>query len=283
MPKKNPPNLVRIEESLDGVMIQALNETSPGLGTKLHRILSALGQAHTAQTGARGPIGIQKQIKLDNKGRVDPAIRLLGNRLSGGAPAEEEDDFVIFSQLRSMLDCEALAKTLEGCADDTGFGQQQPEDGIPGEPGAPGTGTCSTLEFGESHSVDTGLTACYAVQAFNEYVYICGVDGSDPTLNIYRVKANLTLEFLANLVLSQEIRQMVLHGHYLFGCRDGAGSQLVLALDVANPWAPTETDSLDVGFAAQGLYADGVWLFVVGETDVASVDITNPAALRKAN
>jgi len=80
---RNLQNLRRVEESLNGGEIDALNKMLPGLGSKMQRILSTLGKAHSAQSGHFGPVGIAKQTQSDNRGVTQPALVLGGGAATG--------------------------------------------------------------------------------------------------------------------------------------------------------------------------------------------------------
>ncbi len=215
MPKKNPPNLTRIEESLSGEEIAALNEVKPGLGSKLHRLLSAHGQSLSAQAGHKGPIGVVKQTKIDG-GNVAPGIILDGNRISGGAPAVEDNDFVTLKQVRAMLECDSLARTLEGCAGDAELGT------LDLDPDAGGGSGCQEMAIGHSKSFDTGMTACHTVVALNEHVYVTGLLAGNPTLEIFRWTTSGEVPFylVGSLALTANggivASHSVLQGHYLY-------------------------------------------------------------------
>lgn len=100
---KNPQNLSRVEESIDGGEIAALNLIEPGLGNKLHRILSALGNAHAAQAGHKGTVAIKAQTAKDERGRVVPGMTFSGNRAADAADAIDDSDLVTLRQARRLL------------------------------------------------------------------------------------------------------------------------------------------------------------------------------------
>lgn len=282
-------NLAITKLSLDGGHVAALNKLSDGLGFTLVRIFAALGNTQEAQSGHKGSVGVAKQTKKDNRGLLKPGLKLNDGRIAEVGDPEDDQDAVNLRTLRSALNCEQLAKLLEECADDLDVlepvNNPNPDvDPGTGDPGTDGTGSCSPIDFTEPKIVDTGMTQCHTVRAFNEYVYVCGFDDPNPKLQVYRLQANGKPVLLSFQVLSQECRRFVLQGHHIFGCNDGADSQMVLSLDVGNPWDPAELDSLDVGFPAAGLYADANWLYVVGgEDDIAVIDFTDATALRKVN
>lgn len=190
-----------------------------------------------------------------------------------------------YPEVQNML--ERLRRQLAALQNRVDAGPGGGGDGGDEPPGTiPGISPCSVLAIGyeETGSINTGLTHIYGVRALNEYAYVAGMHGTDPTLQSYRIKADGNFVLLNSLILSQQIQRFILHGSFLFGCRDGADGQNLISVDIGTPWNLAEKDQLDVGFAAYGLDAQGCYCYVVGGTnDVAVVDVSDPSVLRKVN
>ncbi len=110
-------NLRQMRESLSGEEIAALNAVSDGLGLKLHRLISTLGNIQAAQAGHAGPVLIAHQTKKDPQGKTPDAIRLQGGTIGDASPATKDDQYVTLAQIRQLLLCENLAKILSECVD----------------------------------------------------------------------------------------------------------------------------------------------------------------------
>lgn len=103
MSRNRPRNLTQIEESLTGQEIKALNATSPGLGDKMHRLISMLGQAHSAQAGFKGPVGFAKQQGRDELQRELPGFMLSGQRAADADDAIDDTDLTTLRQVRRLI------------------------------------------------------------------------------------------------------------------------------------------------------------------------------------
>ncbi len=191
-----------------------------------------------------------------------------------------------YPEVQNML--ERLRRDLAALQAQVDAGEDPGGDGPPDPPPGtiPGIGPCSVQSIGyqETGSIDTEMISIYGVRALNEYAYVAGLSGSDPTLKAYRIKGDGSFVLLDSLVLSQQIQRFILHGSFLFGCRDGADGQNLISVDIGTPWALAEKDQLDVGFPAYGLDAQGCYCYVVGgSAGIAVVDISDPSVLRKMN
>lgn len=163
MAKTKASNLTRVEESLSGKEIEALNGLEPGLGAKVHRLLTTLGNVQGAQAGHQGTVVIAEQKPTDATGTQPDSMQLQGGKIGDASPAERDDQYVTLGQMRSYLTCENLAGILADCIED--------EIDLTGQ----GKPACSPTGLGHPKSIDTGLTTHFAVEVQNEFVYVLGV------------------------------------------------------------------------------------------------------------
>jgi len=260
-------------------MVEAFN----GLLRQQHEFNKRIVEQADAQAGIRGTVVAARQTKRDTRNLNMPSISLDGGRGADCDDPVDDMDIVNLRTLKRLLKCSNLVKILDGCLEFdemiAAFAGGDDDDDDGGDGGG-GVG-CAPATFEHRLEIDTGLTSVEQVRVLNEYVFVAGVESSDPTVQSYRIRED-GFSLLDSLVLSQEIRRFVLHGQIIYGCRDGADSQNLLSISVRDPWNLAELGSLDVGFAAQGLYAQGGYLYVVGD-EIAVVNITNPEEMVKVN
>jgi hypothetical protein len=269
MPKdKVPQNLRRVEETLSGEEIAKLNETFPGLGNKLHRILSLLGTGISAQAGHKGVVGIRAQKGTDSRGRPKPSMDLQGGRISDMGDALDNQDAVTLKQIRRLIDPENL-KQLLSKVDPSEIGTQGP-------PGAAGGNACTAYELRDRRKATTGLSDAHSVHVLNEFVYVFGVNGADPTLELYRINAARDLAFVDSIVLTQELRRTCLHGDHIYGAVDGASSTVMFVISVDKPDAMAEVGSLDVSEVINDIHVQGLYAWLGTAAGVIAVNISNP-------
>lgn len=270
MPKTQAPqNQRRIDESLSGDEIAALNEVTPGLGNKMHRLLSALGAGLAAQAGHKGTVGIKLPKKKDARGNVEPGLRMDGGRISDLGDPVEGQDAVPLKLIRRLIDPANLTELLS---------QVDPSViGTPGEPGETGIAGCTPWALRDRRKVTTGLSDVHSVQVLNEFVYVLGVSGATPTIEVYRINSARNLAFVDSATLSQELRRTCLHGDHIYGAVDGAGSTSMYVISIHKPDAMAEVGSVDVTEVINDIHVQGriAWLGTV--TGVIAVDVSNPA------
>lgn len=260
----NPQNTRRINESITGEEIAKLNEVSPGLGNKLHRLLSTFGSSLAAQAGHKGSVGVVKQKTKNQQGIIDPALTLQQDRIAGVDDPIDDLDAVNLRTLRRLL------------------GQlTEDEDAIPVNPLKE---VCRPIAMSNGKSVDTGLTVGYAVEVLNEFVYCLGLDGTDGVLEIYTLHGDNEMTLTSRLVLTEEPSQMVLQGHYIYACKvvlftspDFHSNNLTI-IDVKMPDAPVEVVRFNVGAATNGLHVQGRYAYVACNASIKIVDVSVPTA-----
>jgi hypothetical protein len=76
-----------------------------------------LGELHEATAGLRGPVGIAKQSKKDQRGIDMPGLTLEGNRAANAADPIDGQDLVTLAYLKKQLSCDNLTRILEECND----------------------------------------------------------------------------------------------------------------------------------------------------------------------
>lgn len=256
MAKTKAQNLTRLEESLSGSEITALDDLIPGLGRKLHKLISNLGNIQAAQAGHSGTVVLAEQKARDAKGEKPDAMKLQGGRVGDASPALRDDQYVTLGQVRGLL------------------AEQDPEallDQIPTQKPA-----CRPIGFLGAHQINTGLTNQYGTEVLNEIVYVIGDNESAGRLKIYRIAPDNNFVLLSTLNLTSAPQRMVLQGNYIYAC--GGGITNLLLLNVSKPNAPEETTVFAMGFATRGLHVQGRYCYVVGDGAGKVVDVSVPGA-----
>lgn len=264
MPDNSPQNLRRTEDSLSGEEIAALNGIQSGLGNKLHRLFSSLGQAVSAQAGHKGTVGIKKQEARDVKGVTAPALLLDEDRVGGVADPVNDLDAVNLRTLRRYI--EQIPDVGEGALTPAQVDKQ----------------VCRPTALSNMKTAITGMTTIYATEAQREFVYVAGEDNGTPVFQVYRIliDANHTNEMrlIASINQSEAFQRMILQGHFIFGCRTNGGSQDLTVIDVKKPHAPVEVALFNVGATCKGLHAQGRFVYVACVGVVKIIDASLPDA-----
>lgn len=260
-------NLTRLEESLAGEEIEALNKLSPGLGAKVHKLFSNLGNIQAAAAGHQGTVVIAKQKAKDAKGETPDAMKLQGGTIGEASPATKDDQYVTLGQVRSMLTCESLATILEDCI----------EDHLEAPRNKP---ACASLALTNPKTIATGLTSIYGVHAQNEFVVITGDDGADGFVRVYRERADNSFRLIGELtpIAKERIQNTCLQGRFLF-CVASAlvTSQILTIVDVLGmPETPAVVSSTNIGANGHHVFAQGRWVYVASGGGVTLVDVSTP-------
>lgn len=255
MPKDVPQNLKRVEESLTGNEIKALNDLSTGLGHKLHRLFSSLGSSVAAQSGHKGGVGIVKQKAKDTKGVVEAALTLQEDRVAGLADPIEDLDAVNLRTLRRMLPDATETGSTEGDALKE---------------------VCRPTTLSNMKTAATEMTEIYVVEVLNEFVYVLGADGFVGVLEVYVLLGENAMFRVGRLELSEIPTRMVLQGHYLYACNVNGGSQNLTVIDVKQPDTPVEVVVFDVGATAANVHAQGRFVYVACAGSCKIVDVSVP-------
>lgn len=156
-----PPNLRRIEESLSGEEIAALNGVFDGLGLKLQRVLVALAGGISAQAGHKGKVALAKQTAKDSTGRMAPALELDSDRIAGLADPIEDLDAVNLRTVRRLVE-EADPQNSEGDST-TGISPTDVRRTV-----------CRPLSLSDGNLTASGITTIRDVKVLNEFVYVIG-------------------------------------------------------------------------------------------------------------
>lgn len=250
-------NTKRIEETLQGTEIAKLNELSPGLGNKLHRMFSGLGNVQSAQAGHKGSVGIKKQKRINPQGITDAAIVLERDRIAGVDDPIDDLDAVNLRTLRRLRQ--------ELVEDDPQAGSKQKE-------------ACRPVALSNMKTIETGMTATYAVEVLNELAYVAGEATGTPAFEVYRIFGQNEFVLIGSVTTSEIFQRMVLHGQYVFGCRNGSNSNNLTVIDLTKPDNPTEIALFNMGAAGKGLHAQGGFVHVACDGSIKIVDVSVPSA-----
>lgn len=118
---KRPQNLKRGITLIGGNIVNELNELKPGLGNKLvgeiNQKLQIISNRLEANAGHRGTVGIAKQTSKDSDGKLQPGIRLQGDRVTGVADPVDGTDAITLDYFRSRLNCALIEKLVDECVE----------------------------------------------------------------------------------------------------------------------------------------------------------------------
>lgn len=144
-------------------------------------------------------------------------------------------------------------------------------DAVDGKP------ACQPTSLGNPKSIPTGLTNCHDLATLNEFTYLKGDDGTDGKLQVYRIESDNSYTLVGTLTTTDNFTRMKMQGQYLYGVARDAG-QLLTIISIAQPNAPVEISTFDVGFVTWGLDVAGRFVYVVGVDTVAVIDASVPSA-----
>jgi hypothetical protein len=102
-------------DNLTGDDIKHLNESRPGLGTKLHRLFNQINSKVEAQAGHFGTVTLKPQTKRDARGITKPTMHLNDGRLTGVATPVEGSDAINLDYFRRHIDCNWFEQMAEDC------------------------------------------------------------------------------------------------------------------------------------------------------------------------
>lgn len=258
---KKAQNLTRVEASLSGKEIEVLNGLEPGLGSKIHRLFSTLGNIQSAQAGHQGTVVLAEQKPKTPQGETPNAMELQGGRVGDASPAIKDDQYVTLGQVRAMLqDCDEIADCLEDRLDDR---QVQ--------------SACVGLHFTHEKTMETGFDTQFAVEVLNENVYVLGKESNVGYVRIYRIKEDNSFQFMGQKQLSEPMRKMALQGRYIFVTdTESGGSSNFNILDIREPSAPDLIISGNIGTDCTDVVADGRFVYVASADGILIIDTSNP-------
>jgi hypothetical protein len=252
-------NLKRLEESLQGDEIARLNELSPGLGNKLHRMFSGLGSLISAQAGHKGTVAIKKQSSKNSQGIVDAALTMQEDRIAGvDDPIDDLDAVNLRTLRRSLPVIEQVLPTPDKALKQVS----------------------RPIGMTNMKTVATDMTATYASDVLNEHLYVVGEVTGTPRLEIYRIFGANEMELLSTFEPSEAFQRMVLHGQYIFGCRTNAASANLTVINISKPDNPEETALFNTTIAARGIHAQEGYIYVAGVGGIKIIDVSTPEAPR---
>lgn len=266
MGKTKAQNLTRLEETLSGKQIEALNNLEPGLGSKIHKLFSNLGNIQAAQSGYSGPVVIAEQKPKTPQGDKPDSMQLQGGRIGQAAPAIRGDQYVTLDQVRAMFNCEYLAGILEDCIDDH----------LDTEPPKP---SCAPINLSNLKSLETELVEIYAVHVQNEFVVVTGNDGSSGHVNTYIIDADNEMHLLAevDVIAIQHIQNSFLQGRFLYcaGSADHASTKLTIIDVLRFPQSGSGNGIVDLGANSLHAHAQGRFAYVTVAGGIKIVDCSN--------
>lgn len=242
--------------------IDALPPELRSIFTTLNERLKAITELHESTAGLRGPVGIAKQTKKDNRGVVEAGLQLEGNRAANAADPIDDQDLVTLGYLKRQLACSNLSRILETCAEE--------EDLLDDDE----LSACEPLEFSGSKATDTGLTNIHATQALNEFIYVMGDDTTDGKFQVYRRGDNDPV-LVGELTTTEIFTRMIIQSRFIYGCNPSGN---LTVIDVTKPDAPDEVAVFAIGINAVGIHAQGRFVFVAGDSAIKIIDVSLPGA-----
>ncbi len=262
MGNKSPQNLKRHEESLSGEEIAKLNELAPGLGSKLHRMFAGLGSGLAAQAGHKGGVGIVKQKAKDLKGVITPALTLDEDRIAGIADPVNDLDAVNLRTLRRLT-------------------VQPEEEALPLDSNKAQKDVCRPIGLSNMKTVAVGMDVIYAVEVWNEYTYVLGLDGASGVLEIYVTHGDNVMSRTGRVVLSLVVRRMFLYGHHIYACNTAADSTHLLIINVKMPDVPDQVVNFNVGSPVRGVHANARFAYVACDDACHILDVAYHTTVRE--